>query len=100
MSALTQDMVGYPVCETCHEKQVEFWKTTRHSSAFSTLERKKEQLDIDGPPCHLSLNATDKNHRINPSMGYLSYPVELQSVGCESCHGKEKNILLILTASN
>ena len=90
MSVLTQDMVGYQVCETCHEKQVDFWKTTKHSSAFTTLEVKKKQLDLDCLPCHLTINASDVNYKISPNMGYLSYPVELQSVGCESCHGKGK----------
>jgi hypothetical protein len=90
ISKLTKNMIGPPVCETCHEEQFKFWKGTSHSSAFATLVQKKKQLNLDCLPCHVTIDASNANFKIVTNKGYLSYPANLQSVGCESCHGPGK----------
>jgi len=87
LSTLTQNMVGHSVCETCHETQAGFWKSTRHASAYSTLNKKDKSLNLDCLPCHLTINPRKLDSQISPDPGYLSYPSALRSVGCESCHG-------------
>lgn len=88
---LTQGMVGAAVCASCHETQAEFWKTTPHASAYNTLVKGNRQFDLNCLACHLTLNTSSgETGVIINDTGYLSYPVELQSVGCESCHGSGK----------
>jgi len=91
ISKLTKDMVGAATCETCHEEQFKFWKGTKHASAFATLENKKKHLNLDCLPCHVTIDVSNAKFKIVTNRGYLAYPVNLQSVGCESCHGPGKN---------
>ncbi len=90
LSKLTKGMVGHSVCKTCHKTQFEYWKNTRHAKAFTTLEKKTKHLDLNCLPCHLTIDAANKTFQITPNREYLAYPVALQSVGCESCHGPGK----------
>jgi len=90
LSKLTKDLVGHAVCETCHEVQAEFWKTTAHSSAYATLVNKNKSLDLSCLPCHLTIPPSSLNMQNLPNEVYLSYPEPLHSVGCESCHGPGK----------
>jgi len=91
ISMLTENMVGHAVCETCHETQASFWKTTGHASAYTTLLEKNKALDLDCLPCHLSLNTSKHDFQIRFDKSYLAYPPLLRSVGCESCHGPGKS---------
>lgn len=90
-SKLIEGMAGYPVCETCHEAQFKFWKKSMHASAFMTLVEKNKQYNLDCLPCHLTIDASNSAFTIKTTRGYLSYPVRMQSVGCESCHGPGKS---------
>jgi 2',3'-cyclic-nucleotide 2'-phosphodiesterase (5'-nucleotidase family) len=84
------NIVGYNVCATCHSPQADFWKSTRHAAAYSTLFKKKKHLDLECLPCHLTLDTRNPALNDFPLESLLSFPVELQSVGCESCHGAGK----------
>ena len=83
-------LIGHNACETCHEKQSDFWESTRHAKAYNTLLTKEKNLDTDCLPCHLTMEISNgKLETLSPE-SILSYPVELQSVGCETCHGNGK----------
>lgn len=82
--------VGDQACGSCHEIQMDFWKTTRHARAYTTLVRKEKHLDTDCLPCHLTMDIPNNRFETFSLEGLLSYPEKLQSVGCESCHGGGK----------
>lgn len=82
--------VGYNVCTACHSAQAFFWQNTQHAAAYTTLSQKKKHLDLECLPCHVTLDfrTTDLNRLSLEDL--LSYPDELLSVGCETCHGAGK----------
>lgn len=84
------DLVGFRVCESCHAPQTEFWKTTQHANAYATLAAKEKNLDLDCLPCHVTTDLFSTSLQDLPKKSLLSFPRELQSVGCESCHGSGK----------
>ncbi len=84
------DLVGFRVCESCHPTQTEFWQTTQHANAYTTLAKKEKNLDLECLPCHVTRNLFSTNHQDLSKETLLSLPRELQSVGCENCHGSGK----------
>ncbi len=84
------DLVGYRVCESCHLPQTEFWRSTKHAEAYTTLVRKEKNLDLECLLCHVTQDLFSTSFQIIPTKGLLSLPRELQSVGCETCHGAGK----------
>jgi len=84
------NMVGFSLCATCHPVQTDFWKTTDHASAYATLVQNEKQLDLECLPCHLTLNMQRTRPGRMVDKRFLYFPEELQSVGCESCHGAGK----------
>ncbi len=81
------NMTGFSLCATCHPVQAEFWKTTNHASAYATLVQDEKQLDLECLPCHLTLNMKRTRLGRMVEKRLLYFPDDLQSVGCESCHG-------------
>lgn len=74
---------GSQKCLECHESHHKFWKETQHSHAFETLQKVKQDQNLECITCHItrpmgSFNLTEK---------YLPIPDYLKGVGCESCHG-------------
>ncbi len=84
------DLVGFRVCESCHAPQTEFWQSTQHAEAYTTLARKEKNLDLECLLCHVTQNLFSSSFQNMPTKGLLSLPRELQSVGCETCHGAGK----------
>lgn len=84
------NMVGPQVCEACHSPQADFWQSTSHAKAYATLSKKKKQLDLDCLPCHVTLDLQESAFTMEPKERLLTFPQELQSVGCETCHGAGK----------
>ncbi len=41
------------VCKECHNKQFEFWKNTKHASAYLVLYSKNQHFDSDCITCHV-----------------------------------------------
>lgn len=84
------DLVGFRVCDSCHPTQTEFWQSTQHANAYTTLVEKEKNLDLECLPCHVTrdLFNTSDQHLAKESL--LSFPSELQAVGCEICHGEGK----------
>lgn len=89
-SSLSYNIAGSEVCGTCHPSQEDFWKKTRHAKAYETLVGKRKNFDLSCLACHLTLNMQNATTANMQQKTLLGYPVELQSVGCETCHGAGK----------
>ncbi len=80
-------MAGWQSCQRCHPAQVEFWRKTGHRLAYETLVRKEHQFDRKCLVCHVTLPGYGKKIT-RQQLDLLSIlPKDLQTVGCESCHG-------------
>lgn len=84
------NITGFKVCASCHTEQIAFWENTSHAKAYLTLVKKKKNLDLDCLPCHVTLDFRTVQLTQLPRQPLLSYPLELLSVGCETCHGAGK----------
>lgn len=73
--------LGVESCVECHQGFVESWKTTKHSSAFATLERVGKSKDPECVKCHVV--------GFGEEGGFLSARATpaLADVQCEACHG-------------
>jgi hypothetical protein len=71
---------GVTTCSSCHRPQADFWKNTRHEGAYQTLVMKQQNQNPDCLPCHVTYNQRNNNASL------LMLPVDLQQVGCETCH--------------
>ena len=73
--------IGAHSCTPCHPDQARNWAKSRHANSYQTLERQKQQFNLDCLPCHLTgINETNLQHA-------FAIPKEQQQVGCEACHG-------------
>jgi len=73
--------VGDKVCRTCHPKEYELWKKTKHARAYQSLINKNQQFDLECIGCHTT--GYDRE-------GGFSNPGRLEKfkgVQCEECHG-------------
>lgn len=78
--------VGYQTCSKCHPKQTEFWKTTEHATAFSTLENRGQSYNTDCLPCHVSPGTITSKSTESEKALLLSLAVERKTIGCVVCH--------------
>jgi len=66
-------------CKTCHEKQFDFWRGTKHAGALATLMERGDDARFDCIGCH--------------TLGYGQAFLDMGDIGayanvqCESCHG-------------
>ncbi len=84
------NLLGNDGCATCHTPQADFWKSTRHAKAYTTLVQKEKNLDLQCLPCHMTQDIQNATLEQLPLERLLNFPEELQAVGCESCHGAGK----------
>lgn len=81
-----QEMAGWPACKKCHHEQTSFYLSTDHAGAWQTLADLDQQYNPDCLLCHVTLPTYDG--RLVQEKNLLSnIPLELQGVGCETCHG-------------
>ncbi len=69
-------------CAPCHQDIYEFWKTTKHARAFTTLKKGNRDSDINCWACHTTGYREE---------GGFDTPVttpSLVDVGCQDCHKK------------
>jgi Cytochrome c554 and c-prime len=85
-----RDMLGNEVCGACHVAQADFWKSTGHAKAYTTLVQKEKNLDLECLPCHMTQDIQNTTLQQLPLERLLNFPEELQAVGCETCHGSGK----------
>ena len=73
--------VGTQKCVECHEEEYEFWKKTKHASAWETLEQQNKHFDLTCVGCHtIGYQKPGGFCRIKDVSGR-------EDVGCENCHG-------------
>jgi 2',3'-cyclic-nucleotide 2'-phosphodiesterase (5'-nucleotidase family) len=70
-----------PLCQYCHKEQHAFWETTRHSTAYATLEKRGSHLDYDCVGCH-TIGLRD-----NGGWRHFDQVEKFKNVQCEACHG-------------
>ena len=73
--------VGDKVCRTCHPKEYEVWKETKHARAYQSLVNKNQQFDLECIGYHTTGYGRE---------GGFSNPGRLEKfkgVQCEECHG-------------
>ena len=70
---------GYQACARCHEPQYEFWRKTRHATAFASLKENDDHLRYDCIACHT----------VGFGIAFLDVKdaEKFANVQCESCHG-------------
>ncbi len=84
--------VGSNSCKSCHALQFTSWQTSNHAKAYTTLETKNQQYDLKCLNCHVT-HDLNRNMTSADEIYLLGLPKELQSIGCESCHGPgEKHV--------
>jgi hypothetical protein len=71
---------GIEECGFCHKAAVDFWKKTRHASAWETLEEAGKQANRDCVGCHVT-------GWQEPGGATLARNEALRDVQCETCHG-------------
>lgn len=75
------EFTGWRTCGGCHPKAAARWQSTRHSAAYTTLEKKNRQFNVNCLICHVTGGEMVSTDRL------AALPPELHGVGCEVCHG-------------
>jgi hypothetical protein len=78
----TRPLLGHDGCKSCHPVQTKFWQTTRHATAYQSLQRQDQALNLECLPCHVT---TSPGVTLGKDQ-LLTLPPGLQTVGCENCH--------------
>ncbi len=81
------NLAGFARCRECHPQQEQFWRTTRHAGAYTTLQGQRQTFNLDCLPCHVTRNPAQEHSGQAVEGWILTLPQALQSVGCEACHG-------------
>ncbi|HYM00164.1 MAG TPA: cytochrome c family protein, partial [Blastocatellia bacterium] len=81
LSASTSPYVGVDECGKCHQRELEIWKTTKHSQAIEALKSKNEQFDPSCVKCHVV------GYQQPGGFQALYSTPQFANVQCESCHG-------------
>lgn len=71
---------GIDECSSCHKAAVDFWRGTKHASAWPTLEAVGKQWNRDCISCHVT-------GWQEPGGSTLAVNESLRNVQCETCHG-------------
>jgi hypothetical protein len=71
---------GAETCMTCHPKQYNFWRTTKHAFAYNTLEREQKNLDPECIGCHTTGFKMPGGFTVPANVG------KMKNVQCEACH--------------
>lgn len=77
---------GHSACKECHTLQTEFWQSTQHAKGYTTLVNRKESLNVECLPCHVTSNI-DATSPYSERIALLSLPQKMKTIGCEVCHG-------------
>ncbi|MDK9708888.1 MAG: multiheme c-type cytochrome [Desulforhopalus sp.] len=80
-------LAGSSSCRECHPLQSGFWRSTRHSEAYTALQQQQQNFNLDCLPCHTTGNRPLPKATAPPVETLLTLPSDLQAVGCETCHG-------------
>jgi 2',3'-cyclic-nucleotide 2'-phosphodiesterase (5'-nucleotidase family) len=78
---------GYKRCETCHQRQADFWTNTGHARAYTSLVKIGQNNNLECLPCHVTHWEDLFAKAPVDATSLLSLPPSMQTVGCEVCHG-------------
>jgi len=73
---------GSSSCKDCHKGPYEIWQNSNHFSATKVLEIDHQKNNPECLICHSTGFG---------SGGYPNDTIDLNGIGCESCHGSGKN---------
>ena len=76
--------VGATACGACHPAQLRQWAASKHATALAALERKRQELNPECVPCHVTGYRDRGGYRLGAVKGA---GVDMGSVQCEACHG-------------
>ena len=74
--------VGSAVCGACHQEAYAWWRDHSHGVAYSTLEQRSKEYNLDCVGCHVTGYEQPGGSTVTHNLDG-----QLQNVGCESCHG-------------
>ncbi len=83
----TPSLIGYKRCEICHKKQTDFWRSTQHAQAYTSLKKDKQNNNPECLLCHVTHGEELFTKKPVDNSTLLALPPSLQTVGCEVCHG-------------
>ncbi|MEZ4296375.1 MAG: multiheme c-type cytochrome [Polyangiaceae bacterium] len=72
--------IGVDACTDCHDEERKVWDSTKHASAYSTLQKDFKEYNLDCVSCHVTGYG-------KPGGSTVTHNDKLQSVQCEVCHG-------------
>jgi len=78
----TPAYVGAAACGRCHPAQLRQWAASKHARALAALERKRQELNPECIPCHVTGYRDSGGFRLGQKSG-----VDMGNVQCEACHG-------------
>ncbi len=73
---------GNDVCGVCHEQELATWQYTAHATAYDTLVTHGADRRTDCVGCHVV------GFEKPGGYDFTRRPIQLENVGCESCHGR------------
>jgi 2',3'-cyclic-nucleotide 2'-phosphodiesterase (5'-nucleotidase family) len=76
--------LGVGTCQTCHQKEFEVYKGTRHAQAYATLASQFMHRDTNCVGCHVT-GYEEKGGFAG--MRLRNAEIDLIDVQCEACHG-------------
>jgi hypothetical protein len=76
--------LGVGTCQSCHAKEFEVYKSTRHAHAYATLAEQFVHRDTNCVGCHVTGWQDEGGFT---GVRYRGDKVDLVDVQCEACHG-------------
>lgn len=78
--AAVDGLAGTAACAGCHEAEYRHWQRTPHARALADAAATDGTVAVSCRRCHASLV-------LSPEADAVRLGLDLQSVGCEACHG-------------
>lgn len=78
--AVVEGLAGTAACAECHEAEYQHWLRTPHARALEDAAEPDGSVAVNCRRCHSSLV-------VSPEADAGRLQLDLQGVGCESCHG-------------
>lgn len=79
-----ETLAGWQACQSCHPARTDNYLRGPHSRAYQTLISRDQKYNPECVRCHVTLPSYEPEASADLM---ADFPVQLQGVGCESCHG-------------
>jgi len=90
----SNEIAGSFSCRECHSRQADFWRSTKHAKAYTTLTRQGQSFNLKCLPCHVTAGKIRATSTESEKLLLLSLSADRRAVGCEVCHGPSRDHLL------